>query len=153
MAHEFDAVLQRLEGKIAWTVFYMPFSVLELYGTPGRFKVKGTVDGHLFNGTLLPSRNGHYLVYNQAMRSGSKKKVSDAVHVVVEPDAAPRVITIPADVSEALESSGAMAAFQGHPYYQQREELVKIDGAKQPETRSRRIQDLCQKLLQVRGNP
>jgi len=147
MPHEFDATLHRLEGKIAWTVFYMPFSVPDTYGAQGKFQVKGTVDGNPFTGTLLPSRNGHYLVYNQAMRAGSKKKVGDAVHVVVEPDTEPRAIVIPEDVRDGLESFGVMKVFQECPYYQQREELVKIDSAKQPETRGKRIQDLCRKLM------
>ncbi|OPZ49658.1 MAG: hypothetical protein BWY92_01334 [Firmicutes bacterium ADurb.BinA052] len=38
--HEFDAVLSRLEGKMPWTVLYVPFSVSDEFGTNGRLTVK-----------------------------------------------------------------------------------------------------------------
>lgn len=143
MPHEFTAVLHRLEGKIAWTVFYVPFSVPDLYGTNGRLEVKAVIDGHPFLGTLLPSRNGHYLAFNQAMKSACKKKLGDSVHVVMEPDTAPRAIELPDDVRAALEADpNAKALFDRLPDYWKREQLTKITSAKQPETRARRLRAL-----------
>ena len=87
MAHEFEAVLHRLEGKMPFIVCYAPFSVPEVYGTQGRLEVKGTVDGHPFRGTLLPSRNGHYFVFNKALRDLCGKQLGDSVRVTcMKPD-------------------------------------------------------------------
>ncbi len=147
MPHTFTATLHRLEGKIAWTVFYVPFSVPDLYGTNGRLEVKATIDGHPFRGTLLPSRNGHYLAFNQAMKSATKKKLGDTVHVVMEPDTAPRTIEVPEDLAAALAAdAAAKVRFDGLPDYFKREQITKIVSAKQPETRARRIQALLKVL-------
>jgi hypothetical protein len=151
MTHEFDAVLHRLEGKIAWTVLYVPFSVPDLYGTQNRLEVKGTVDGHSFRGTLLPSRNGHYLVCSQAIRSACKKTLGDSVHVTMEPDTAPRTVEVPEDVRGALAADKTvLAAFEGQPEYIKREQVTKIAEAKRPETRQKRIAGLLE-LLSRRG--
>ena len=149
MTHEFDAVLHRLEGKIAWTVFYVPFSVSKLYGTQGRLEVKATINGHAFRGTLLPSRNGHYLVYNQAIRSVCKKKLGDSLHVTMEPDTAPRTVEVPEDVRRALAADKAvLAAYEGQPDYIKREQITKITSAKRPETRQKRIVSLFEVLAE-----
>jgi uncharacterized protein DUF1905/bacteriocin resistance YdeI/OmpD-like protein len=149
--HEFDAVLKRLEGKIAWTVFYVPFSVQEVYNTKGRVKVKARIDGHAFAGTLLPSRNGHYMAFNREMKAACKKGIEDSVHVTLELDTEPRVVEVPADVLVALETNGdAYSKFQALPYYIKREEIRKITGAKKQETRERRLQKLIDNLQQAR---
>ncbi len=62
MKYEFDAEIKRLEGKIQWSVFYFPESAADCFGSKGNIPVKITVDGHLFDHTLLPSRNGHYRI-------------------------------------------------------------------------------------------
>lgn len=149
--HEFDAVLQKLEGKIAWTVFYVPFSVQEEYGTKGRVKVKAQIDGHAFAGTLLPSRNGHYMVFNREIKAVCKKGIEDTLHVTLELDTEPRVVEVPEDVVAALQANGdAYSRFQELPYYMKREEIKKITGAKKQATRERRIQKLLNNLLQAR---
>jgi hypothetical protein len=151
MPHTFTATLHRLEGKIAWTVFYVPFSVPDVYGTNGRFEVKAVIDGHPFRGTLLPSRNGHYLPFNQAMKTACKKELGDSVHVVMEPDAEPRTVAVPEDVGAALAADpAAKALFEALPDYWKREQITKITSAKQPETRARRICALLKLLPTVR---
>ncbi len=126
-----------------WTVFYVPFSVPDLYGTNGRLEVKAVIDGHSFRGTLLPSRNGHYLPFNQAMKTACKKKLGDSVHVIMEPDTAPRTIEVPEDVAAALAADPkAKAVFDRLPDYWKREQITKITSAKLPVTRERRIRAL-----------
>ncbi|HOV69236.1 MAG TPA: DUF1905 domain-containing protein [Clostridia bacterium] len=67
MKYEFDSQIKQLEGKIKWSVFYFPYSAAEAeeFGFKGNIPVFITVDGHSFEHTLLPSKNGHYLVYNE----------------------------------------------------------------------------------------
>jgi hypothetical protein len=144
---EFDTPLVRLPGKIAWTVFYVPAEFAAARGTKGRITVRGTVDGVPFTGTLLPSTQGHYHVYNQAMRVNGGKAIGESVHVTLEADDAPRTLEIPDDVAAALAASPeAQAKFTAWPYYIQREELTKITSAKVPETRARRLAALIGKL-------
>ena len=63
MQFEFDSEIKQLEGKIKWSVFYFPYPAPEHFGSKGNIPVSITVDGHAFDHTLLPSKNGHYLVY------------------------------------------------------------------------------------------
>lgn len=145
---EFEATLVRLPGKMAWPVFYVPASFMDAVGTKGRVNVLATIDGAEFRVTLLPSSNGHYLVYNQAMREHCGKVIGGTVHVSLEVDDQPRNVELPDDLATALTTSGAaMERFTSLPYYVRREEVNKISAAKTLPTRDKRIKALIDKLL------
>jgi len=147
MSKEFYATLQKLEGKMEWTVFYTPFSVAEEYGTRGRFNVKAIIDGHSFSGTLLPSKNGHYMVYNKAIKSACKKEIGDSIHVILIPDIEERNLDIPDYILEAFKDNLTVCSkFNQLPYYIKREEINKIEESKKEETKIRRLEKLIQKL-------
>ena len=147
MTYEFDAQLQRLEGKIAWTVAYVPFPVGEDYDTKGRVKVVATLDGHAFRATLLPSRNGHYLAFNQDMKAATGKALGDTVHVTIAPDLAPRTVEVPDEIRAALAAhEGLRSAFDALPDYIQRESIRRILSAKTGPTREKRLAALIEKL-------
>ncbi len=144
---EFEATLVRLPGKIIWTVFYVPSSFTDTLGTKSHVNVLASVDSAEFRSTLLPSSNGHYLVYNQAMREHCGKKIGATVHVLLEVDNQPREVVLPQDVSAALAGS-ALEKFTALPYYVRREEINKINAAKTLPTREKRIRSLLDKLLE-----
>lgn len=146
MIYKFDAQIKRLEGKIQWNVLYFPESAIECFGSKGNIPVKITVDGHSFLHTLLPSRNGHYLVYNEFIYHAVGKRPGDMVHVTLEKDDQPRVFTIPSYLETAFENAGVLEAFQKQPDYLKREQVNKIELAKKEETKSNRIQKLIKEL-------
>jgi hypothetical protein len=146
---EFEATIVRLPGKMAWPVFYIPESFTNAVGAKGRINVLATVDGAEFRGTLLPSNNGHYLVYNQAIREHCGKKLGDILYVSLEVDDQPRELEVPQDVAAPLAGSEtAMGKFTSLPYYMRREEINKINSAKTLPTREKRIKALIDKLSQ-----
>ena len=108
--------------------------------------MKITVDGHPFQHTLLPSRNGHYLVYNEFIRRTIGKDIGDVVRVTLEKDEQPRVFTTPAYLEKALADGGVLVAFLKQPDYLKREQVNSIELAKKEETKANRIQKLIQKL-------
>ncbi len=145
---EFEATIVRLPGKMAWPVFYVPASFTEAVGTRGRINVLAKINGGEFRATLLPSSNGHYMVYNRTIREHCGKKMGEAVHVVLEVDEEPRELQLPEDVAAALAGSeAAQAQFASLPYYLRREEINQITAARRPATREKRIQALLDKLL------
>ena len=146
MKYEFDAEIKRLEGKIQWKVFYFPESAEACFGSKGNIPVKITVDGHPFDHTLLGSRNGHYLVYNEFIRRAVGKELGDSVHVTLEKDENPRAFTIPATLEAILKDNGVLETFLKQPDYLKREQVNKIELAKKEETKSNRIQKLTQEL-------
>lgn len=146
MKYEFDAEIKRLEGKIKWSVFYFPESAVECFGSKGNIPVKITVDGHQFQHTLLGSRNGHYLVYNEFIRRAVGKDMGDNVHVTLEKDEQPRIFTVPAYLETTLKDSGVLENFLKQPDYLKREQVNKIELAKKEETKANRIQKLILEL-------
>lgn len=143
----FEAQLVRLPGKIAWTVFYIPAAFTDAFGMKGRIPARLLVDGAEFAGMLLPSNNGHYQVYNEAMRTHSRKTIGETVQVELEVDAQPRTLEIPAEIASALAAhEHANTRFAALPYYIRREEVAKIASAKTPETYEKRLTALIARL-------
>jgi len=146
MQFEFAAEIVQMEGKIKWSVFFFPHSAEEHFGSKGNIPVCITVDGHLFDHMLLPSKKGHYLVYNEFIRRAVGKGLGDMVYVTLVRDTKKREIVVPAHIKEALQSAGALEAFLQQPDYSKREQLNQIELAKKEETKTNRIQALLKRL-------
>ena len=146
MKYEFDTEIKRLEGKIKWSVVYFPYSVLEHFNTKGNVPVFITVDGHAFDHMLLPSKNGHYLVYNEFIRQAVGKSLGDIVHITLERDTKKREIVIPAQIEHTLKEAGVLELFHKQPDYLKREQINHIEIAKKEETKISRIGTLIKRL-------
>ncbi len=146
MRFEFDSEIKRLEGKIKWGVIYFPYSVLEHYGSKGNIPVCITVDGHEFDHTLLPSKNGHYLVYNEFIKQAIGKNLGDIVHVTLERDTKRREVIIPTHIKNILKDAGVLELFIKQPDYIKREQINHIEIAKKEETRTNLISTLIKRL-------
>lgn len=117
-----------------------PFDVKEVFGTIARVPVCGTINGFPFRSSLMPMGGCHRMVVNQAMRDGAGVKAGDTVTVVMERDAALRVVAIPAALKKALaKSKAAQANWKKYSFTHQKEMASAITGAKQEETRVRRL--------------
>ena len=55
------------------------------------------------------------------------------------PTAAPRVVTLAADIEAGFKKAGVLEMYRALSYSRQRELALAIDDAKRPETRRRRI--------------
>lgn len=148
MKYEFDSEIKQLEGKIKWSVFYFPYSALEELGSKGNIPVCITVDGHSFDHTLLPSKNGHYLVYNEFIRQAVGKEIGGTVHVTLEKDTKERKYVVPPHIEQALKDNGVLEQFLKQPDYLKREQVNTIEIAKKEETKTNRLQKL---IVQLKG--
>lgn len=146
MKYEFDSEIKQLEGKIRWSVFYFPYSVLEHFGSKGNIPVCITVNGHSFDHTLLPSRNGHYLVYNEFIRQAIGKEIGDIVHITLEKDTKERKYEVPSHIEKALNDNGILEQFLKQPDYLKREQVNYIEIAKKEETKTNRLNKLIVQL-------
>jgi hypothetical protein len=117
-----------------------PFDMKEVFGTIARVPVRGTINGFPFRSSLMPMGGCHYMAVNRTMREGAACKAGDTVSVVMERDTAPRVVAVPAILKKALaRSKTAQANWKKYSYSNQKEMAIAITGAKQEDTRARRV--------------
>lgn len=130
MDYEFESEIKMLEGKMKWKVVYFPYSAREVFNTNGKVSVQITVDGHEFDHTLLPSKNGHYFVYNEFIRRAVHKELGDKLHVVLKKCEENRNIVLPDYISKSLEDHHILNTFLTQPDYIKREQINYIEIAK-----------------------
>ncbi len=135
MIYSFDAEIKLLEGKMKWNVVYFPNSAKETFGTNGRVPVVITVDGYEFDHTLLPSRNGHYFVYNRIISQKVGKNRGETVKVTLKKMEGKREIKIPDHVRQELMKTDTLDTFLGQPNYMKREQINHIVTAKKDATK------------------
>lgn len=146
MHFEFNSEIKQLEGKIKWSVFYFPYSTADHFGSKGNIPVSITVDGHKFEHMLLPSKNGHYLVYNEFIKRAVGKKLGESVNVTLEKDDRKREFTIPSYIKDYLKSADVLDMFLERPDYEKREQVNHIELAKKEATKINRINTLIKRL-------
>src|SRR5215218_4602873 len=128
-----------LGGKTA-TGLQIPDDVLAAVGSGKRPAVRITVGGHTYR-TTVASRGGRFLVPLSAEnRAAAGVAAGEQVDVDIEADAAPREVTVPAHLADALAHDGTAQRFFDALSYTHRKEWVRwIVEAKRSETRRARI--------------
>ncbi|GAA4347204.1 hypothetical protein GCM10023185_02100 [Hymenobacter saemangeumensis] len=147
--HEFDAVLEADAEAADGGVFVLaPFSVPEVYGTRGRVPVRATLDGFPYSGSLVPLGDGHHaLLVLKQIRRAIGKTLGDTVRVALSRDTTERKVTVPDDLAAALQDNAAAATyFAKLAFTHQREYVRWLEGAKKPETRTRRLEETVARL-------
>jgi hypothetical protein len=134
----FTAIIQNAGGGGAFVE--VPFDVEAEYGSK-RPKVKALIEGAPYRGIL--TRMGtdcHILGIRKEIREQVGKTFGDEVTVMIEPDADPRLIEVPADLMKELKKDKeAKALFDKLSYTHQKEYVNWVTEAKKEETRQNRI--------------
>lgn len=127
----------------------IPFNVLETFGSKGQIKVKGTIDGRPYPGSIHPYGGIHYMGVKKEFREAIGKKQGDRMIVTMEVDTEPRTIEVTDDLARAFDGNEtAKAAFEKCSYTHKKEYVEWINEAKKPETRQRRIVKTLEKLVE-----
>jgi hypothetical protein len=131
--------------------FVVPFNVQEVYGTKAQVKVRGTVDGFPYRGSIAPYGGIHYMGVKKEIRDAIGKTHGDSVRVVMEVDTEERVVTVPEDFKQALEKNiKAKEIFDNFAYTHRKEYVQWIEEAKKQETRKNRIKQAVERIAEDR---
>jgi len=144
----FEATLIRPEGIGTWTYLSIPVAISEAFGSKGQVKVKGTINGYPFRSTALPMGDGtHYLVVGKSIRNQIQAVQGDTVKVILELDSEVRQVVVPDDLVQAfVNQPQAKDVFEKLSNSHKKEYVNWIMGAKQEETRQRRIEKTVELL-------
>jgi bifunctional DNA-binding transcriptional regulator/antitoxin component of YhaV-PrlF toxin-antitoxin module len=131
-----------IEGKEAGVVAAItpPVDVPEYFGTRGRIAVRGTINGFAFRSSLMPMGGCHMMPVNKKLRERAKAEPGDIVEVVIERDAAERKVEAPPELrAELAKSKKAAERWEALAFTHKKEMALAISGAKQEETKKRRL--------------
>jgi Domain of unknown function (DUF1905)/Bacteriocin-protection, YdeI or OmpD-Associated len=140
MKKTFKAKLLSEGPKGAWTFMKLPFNVEKEWGSRARVSVKGTINGAPFASSVFPDGEGsHVMMVNKVMQAGGKVAPGQTATFVLEPDTAPRKVTVPAYLKRALSTNPkAKSAFAGLAPSHQKRYVEWLESAKRRETRDAR---------------
>ena len=117
----------------------VPPEVLERLGGGRRPAVSVVVNGYRYASTV-GSMGGQALIpFSAAHRTDSGIAGGDELEVSLELDTAPRETAVPEDLAAALAEAGAREAFDALSPSRRKAHVTAVEGAKAPETRTRRI--------------
>jgi antitoxin component of MazEF toxin-antitoxin module len=138
-----------LGGKTA-TGMRVPAEVVEALGQGKKPKVTVTINGYTYRSTVAVYGGEYMLPVAAEVRAGAGVAAGDEIEVDLELDTAPRVVEIPADLAEAMDAApGSREAFLALSYSNQRQHVLSVEGAKTPETRTRRVAKAVAALLDL----
>lgn len=105
-----------------------------------RAPVKVTVGKHTFRSTISRMGGETFIPLRKSNREAAGLEGNEKVKVKLELDTEERTVTPPADFVKALRKVKAWDAWEKLSFTHQREHVEAIEGAKKPETRTRRIE-------------
>jgi hypothetical protein len=132
----------KLEGEAGNSAAWLnaPFDVQETFGTRARVAVRGTINGFPFRSSLMPMGGCHGMAVNKAMREGAKAGAGDVVEIVMERDLEARTVEAPSELKKELaKNKPAGERWDKLAFTHKKEMALSILGAKQPETKKRRL--------------
>ena len=136
-AKTFKTTLWR-EGNLC--AIRVPFDPKEVFGKV-RAPVKVTLKGYTYRSTISSMGGETLIPLRKSHRDAAGLRGDETLNVTLELDDDKREVEPPADLVKALSAlPGGWAAWRTLSYTHQREHVEAIEGAKQPETRGRRIE-------------
>jgi hypothetical protein len=117
----------------------VPFDPKPVFGKV-RAPVTVTLNGYTFRSTIAAMGGPMFIPLRRSHREAAGVEGAETLTVTLALDTAPRTVAAPADLARALKAApGAPEAWKALSYTHQREHVEAIEGAKKPETRTRRI--------------
>ena len=143
----------KIQGREAGVVAAIapPVDVIEYFGTRDRVPIRGTINGFPFRSSLMPCGNARMMPVNKTLCQGAGVRPGDIVDVVMERDEQERTVEPPPELKKELaKSKKAQERWDELAFTTKKEMAMSISGAKQEETKKRRLAKVMQ-VLEDRG--
>jgi len=145
----FEATLERLRSNLGWIIIWIPFDVRKTWGTRGRLRVRGEINGFAFRTSLFPTRKGeHFLLVNKKMQAGGHASEGATAEFLLEPDTEERVVVIPAELKHILAEDKTFRRWFDALSYSIRKWISDwVVQPKSPEARVHRAEQVAEQLF------
>ena len=146
----FKATLERMAfSNLGWVIIRIPFHVAKVWGTRGRLRVKGEINGFAFRTSLFPTSTGvHFLLVNKSMQVGAAVRPGEVAHFRLEPDTEERKVIVPAELRRFFAEDRSLRRwFDNLSYSIRRWITVWIAQPKSAAARVRRAEQVAEQLL------
>jgi hypothetical protein len=133
-------------GKTA-TGIEVPARIVEALGAGKRAPVRVTINGYTYRSTLAVMGGRSMVGVSAEVRAAAKIAGGDTIDVTIELDGAPREVTVPPELAQALaKDREARRLFDGLSYSKKRLLTVPIERAKTEHTRQRNLEKALKAL-------
>src|SRR4051812_6752238 len=106
IAKSFSAVLTRTGNKLGWVMVRIPFNSVKTWGTRGRVRVKGEINGFAFRSSVFPTGDGHHMMLvNKQMQKGGRVQPGMEARFRLEPDREKPEAKVPPELDRLLRQS------------------------------------------------
>ena len=144
-AMKFRAELERA-GKTA-TGITVPAEVIDALGEGRRPAVAVTLNGHAYRTTVGVMAGVAKIPVSAAVREAAGIAAGEMVDVGIAADRAPRTVEVPADLAGVMAASAEAKEFFGQlSYSRQKAWVTWVEQARQPQTRSHRVEQTVEML-------
>ncbi len=151
LVREFEAVLEKGDRALGWTIARVPFDPAAVWPKMVRLRVRGTVNGFGFRTSLFPdaARPGFYfLLVNKAAQKGGGVALGDIAEYRLEPDMEARPAELPDELAVLLdEAEGLREWYDALTEYTRRELGKWIYGVKSEAAQMKRVEQIAERLL------
>jgi hypothetical protein len=129
----------KLESEGGMSAIRVPFDPREAFGK-ARAPVKVTLNGYTYRSTIADMGDGPWVPLRRSNREAAKVEPNAHIEVTLELDTDKREVTPPDDLVAALKAHPtAWDGWNLLSFTFQRENVEGVEGAKRPETRTKRI--------------
>lgn len=147
--YRFTAPLEKMNAPIAFMYVEVPIDVEKEFGTRGRMRVLGTVNGVAVDRALMPQKSGvHIMILGGDIRRAAKlKRAGDAVHVEIWKHPNPDELELPEALAETLDFLPEMkAAWDQLKPGMKRSMCYWVGSAKTAATQAKRVAELLRRF-------
>lgn len=147
---EFRVTLEAAGTSPNWVLARIPGDLKAAWPDWGGRRVRGEISGFAFHTSLFPGSKGKglALVVNKRMQAAAKAGPGSVVHIRLEPEMGPLVISTPDELATVLKSSRKLLRwFQRLSPSMQKGISSMVDRAKGAETRRKRAEAMAESLM------